>query len=326
MQRSLAHDGSYGSAAGKARRIACCVMTLLLLTCVPTSTASGAGPIVLVLSSDAAPYVQAQGGLNAQLAAQHCTTRSVTLAEATQNLADLTTAPAVVAIGTSAALTLQKVLPAPTPLVYCMVADPGNSGLAQGRATYGVSTDIPLKAQFALVAEALPQTRTIGILYHADTPEGQRHLKMVQDALPGGWQLQAVAIERSDSIAGAIDELAKKHVDVIWTAPDASIYDTASVRALLLAGLRTNTPVFGFSPAFVRAGALLGIGVDPQAQGRQAAILTAALLQNPADPQRPRVAAAEHFQIAVNLIVASKLGVQLPQEFLGRATHTFKER
>ena len=117
----------------------------------------------------------------------------------------------------------------------------------------------------------------------------------------------------------------KQRVDMVWTAPDSTLYDTASVRALLLAALRTNTPVFGYSTAFVKAGALVGIGVDPEAQGQQAATLALQLLKGAGDAKTSRVNPPENFQIAVNLIVASQIGVQLPPEFVQRATYTYKE-
>ena len=55
----------------------------------------------------------------------------------------------------------------------------------------------------------------------------------------------------------------------------ATALNSSSMVAKPGRGLRTNVPVFGFSPAFVRAGALVGVGVDPAAQGQQAATLTA---------------------------------------------------
>ena len=42
-------------------------------------------------------------------------------------------------------------------------------------------------------------------------------------------------------------------------------------------------PVWGFSTAFVRAGALIGVGVEPRSQGTQAADVLIKLLDN--DPR-----------------------------------------
>jgi putative tryptophan/tyrosine transport system substrate-binding protein len=300
------------------------ILFAVLLLALAGNVAS-ANDVIVVLSQNAVPYAQAEGGLKDQLSTHKINTRTLLLQDAARNPADLYAASAVVAVGTPAAVWLHNNLPAPTPLLYCMVADPTAAGLTTGRTSCGITTDVPLSQQFALIAEALPNARTVGILYRANAPDATRQIQRILDALPRGWQLASVPIDQSSSIADAIDDLTKRHVDVVWTAPDSTIYDTASVRALLLATLRTNTPVFGFSPAFVRAGALVGIGVDPQAQGQQVAGLTLQVLQTPDSKTIQQINPAGKFQIAVNLIVADKLGLQLPQDLVHRATYTFKE-
>jgi putative tryptophan/tyrosine transport system substrate-binding protein len=291
--------------------------------------ASGAqaANVVIVQSGDAAPYAQAETGLKKQFAEQKHEVRTVTLQDVSAKGLDATLGKSmdlVVAVGTPAAVWLHGKLPATTPLVYCMVADPTAAGLAEGRETFGVSTDVPLKTQFSLIEEALPAARTLGILYRAKAPEGPLLVKNIQESLPKDWKLKAIAIDSYPSIADAIEALMKEHVDIVWTTADAKVYDTASVRALLLASLRTNTPVFGFSPAFVKAGALLGIGVDPQAQGKQAAALGLRLLaKEPETP--PRVNPPDSPQIAVNLIVAGQINVSLPETVIRRASSVHRE-
>jgi putative tryptophan/tyrosine transport system substrate-binding protein len=290
--------------------------------------AARAGEVVIVLSGDNLPYVQAETGLKKQFATEKRETRSVALRDVSAKGLDATVgdkADLVVAVGTAAAVWLHAQLPAATPLVYCMVADPATFRLTEGRTTYGVSTDVAAKPQLGLIAEALPKARTLGILYRSNTLQGQRQIKNLEETLPKDWQLKPVALDKYDSVADAVDALMKQQVDVVWTTADSTVYDTASVRALLLASLRTNTPVFGYSAAFVKAGALFGISVDPEAQGKQAATLALTLLKGAGDTKLQLVNAPESFQIAVNLIVASQIGLQLPADIVQRATFTFKE-
>jgi putative tryptophan/tyrosine transport system substrate-binding protein len=285
--------------------------------------AARAQQITVVLSSDAAPYTQAQAGLTEELAVRKIQPRTILLQTVAANPADLPAASTVVAIGTPAAVWLHKNLPRSSRLIYCMVSDPAAAGLADARAAHGVTTDVSLKQQFGLIAEALPNTHTVGILYRANSPESNALIRRTLNALPDHWQLVSVAVDQRPSIAAAIDDLTRRQVDIIWTTPDPAIYDTATVRTLLLASLRTNIPVFGFSTAFVRAGAILGVGVDASAQGRRAADLTLQLLSTPDAANLPQITAADHFPIAVNLVVAERLGIQLPQDLVGRATDTF---
>jgi ABC-type uncharacterized transport system substrate-binding protein len=83
--------------------------------------------------------------------------------------------------------------------------------------------------------------------------------------------------------------------------------------------------VFGFSPAFVRAGALLGVGVDPAAQGEQAAGIALQVIGKTWDEQQPPLQAPASFQLAVNQIVAGQIGVALPRGLVDRAAFVFKE-
>jgi ABC-type uncharacterized transport system substrate-binding protein len=240
---------------------------------------------------------------------------------------------AFIAVGTRAAALLHAKLDAATPLVYCMVSDPETLGLAEGRQTFGVSTNVPLAAQFQLIAEALPAAKAVGLLYRSEGEKSARLLKSVKESLPKGMRLEAVAVDKHESVAKAIEALLAQEVDVVWTSPDATVYDVATVRSLLLTSIRKNTPVFGFSPAFVRAGALLGVGIDPRSQGKQAAGIVHQVLQRktPATQSakpltREQCFPQAEFQIAVNLIVARKLSIALPKALVQRATQVFDEK
>ena len=232
---------------------------VLFLAALPAARAD----VVIVKSSDAPPYQQAEATFRQRLSAVQV--RSVLVKE----LADtgigsaISTTDTVVAIGTPAATWLHAQLPAGIELVYCMVANADDAGLLKGSPCWGVTMEVSLSEQFKLIAEALPSARTVGTLYRSDTAAGRAGLQAMKDNLPAGWRLEAVAANDFSSVADAIDALTHKSVDVIWTSADQKVYDTAAVRTLLLAALREKIPVWGFSPAFVRAGRCWGWGSIP---------------------------------------------------------------
>jgi putative tryptophan/tyrosine transport system substrate-binding protein len=296
------------------------IIALILLL----SGVASAADIVIVKSSDAEPYAQAEEPLRSQFAAHQHKVRTVVLADVnSKGIASLGTPGAVLAVGTPAATWLHGNLPPATPLVYCMVANPAGMGLAEGRASYGVTTDIPYSVQFQVIAEALPNARTVGTLYRSDNPESRRQLKALESALPAGWRIESVAVNDNPSVAAAIDALVRKRIDLVWTGPDSAVYDSAAVRSLLLAALRNQVPVWGFSPAFVRAGAMLGVGVDPRAQGAQAAEVALRILENPA-ARIEKAIAPSTYQLAVNPVVAEQLGIQVPERLIRRAQFVFR--
>lgn len=308
------------------------VATVVLAALALTARDARAADVTIVLSSQASPYVKAETELKTRLVGLGQTTRTIDIGELVKKPDPGRSSGAMfVAVGTPATVWLQANLPAQTPLVYCMTSDARTPAKVTGRKIAGVSTNVPLGVQFGLIAEALPRATTIGLLYRSDNQNSARMLAEAKAKLPKGLKLHAVAVDKHESVAKAIDALLAGAVDAVWTAPDSSVYDMATVRSLLLAAIRSRTPVFGFSPAFVRAGALLGVGIEPAHQGRQAAGIVDLLLKaTPAtssgattQPRPEQLCPAPEFELAVNLIVARELSITLPKSLVSRAVHVF---
>jgi ABC-type uncharacterized transport system substrate-binding protein len=284
-----------------------------------------AAEVAVVLSGDAAPYRAARTGLVEGLAARGHHAHSYALEDlrTRDDLSRLSPA-AFVAVGSAAAAFLRRHLPAGTLLAYCLVADPDGLGLGGPPRTVGIATEVPLAVQVDLIRQALPATRSVGMLYRDDA-DGRALRERLRAALPEGWRLAAVAVDHHASVAAAIDALLQRDVDIVWTAADASVYDAGTVRSLLLSALRRRVPVFGFSTPFVRAGAVLGVGFDAHAHGLQAAeVLDRALTARQAGAWEPEGGQVPVFEVSVNLIAAERLGVELTPPVIERASHVFR--
>jgi ABC-type uncharacterized transport system substrate-binding protein len=271
--------------------------------------------ILVVLSGGEAPYLQAKEAIEQLLASEGCEVSAV------QN--DTITKPPTnydgyIGVGTKAAANLQGKVPSSKPLVYCMVANPAAAGLED---MSGVSTDVSLRAQFELIGKALPRARTLGALCHPESVIGPDE---IQAAAPENWRIETVMVTECDSTADAIAQLMGRNVDVVWTAADSRVYTAAAVRSLLLESLRRKVPVFGFSASFVRAGALIGTGINPADQGRQAGELISRMLSgNSTSGESPQSIEPE-YEIAVNKIVAESLSVSIPDDVMRRADVVFE--
>jgi len=316
-------DGLHFRAASPAFMPTLLLRLLAVLSLLSCTTAFG--DVVIVKSSDAEPYKQAEATLHDELAAPNCSVRSVLVKQLAESGIgpSISTTDTVVAVGTSAAAWLHSQLPGGVELVYCMVNNADEVGLLKGGDCWGVTTNIPIAEQFKLIAEALPSARTVGALYASDTSAGRDALQAIKDHLPRDWRVEAIAVNDYSSVAEAIEALTLKKVDVIWTTSDSKIYDAAAVRALLLSSLRSKIPVWGYSPAFVRAGALIGVGVDPRAQAAQAADLIKQLKQHK-DSVVEKAQPPREYQIALNLIVADQLNIEIPDSLIQRATYVFR--
>lgn len=324
--------GRWRPGYARAARGILAVATVVLAALALTARDARAADITIVLSSQAGPYVKAEAELKARLVGLGHTTRTIEIGELVKKPDPGGGSGAMfVGVGTPATAWLKANLPAQTPLVYCMTSDAKAPATVTGRRMAGVSINVPLSAQFALIAEALPRATTIGVLYRSDNENSARMLAGAKAELPKSWKIQAVAVDKHESVAKAIDTLLTGAVDVVWTAPDSSVYNVATVRSLLLAAIRSRTPVFGFSPAFVRAGALLGVGIEPARQGRQAAAVVDLLLKAAGatssgattQPRPEQLCPDPEFELAVNLIVARELSITLPKSLVSRAVHVF---
>ncbi len=308
-------------------------IAILPLMLIVLASLSHASEILIVSSSEAAPYIQAQNALEKHLTAEGYKTQAIMLTELRNKLDSIISddTKALVAVGSPATVWLHKRVSPPVLLTYCMVADPAGAALDdKDPPVLGISTDVPIKSQFKLISEALPRAHRVGMLYYSKTEKGKSFLKRVKANLPKGWILEAVAIDQHKTVSEAIRALFKSDIDIVWTFPDPLIYNRATVRTLLLTSIRKKVPVFGYSLAFVKAGSLLGVAINPETQGKQAATLTHQLLRrkskgqgevdvNPKDRRQ-----AEKFEIALNLIVAEQLSIDLPESLKKRAKHIFK--
>lgn len=291
-----------------------------VLCCFPVA-AQAVDEIVLVLSSDARPYLDAAESLESSLRNEQLSSKTVLSKELAAfgfNSFKRKHSPKFwVAIGSRAAAQLNTLLPASTQFVFCMVANPEKVGIDSGREhVAGVSVSKSLAEQFAIIQIAMPELNSIGMLYRSSSEESMHGLARVKKQLPEEWRLEAVDVDAMNSVSSAIQDVFQRNVHLVWTKVDASIYNRATVKSLLLASLRSGIPVFGFSGSLVKAGALLGFEADPVLQGKYAASMVLKCL----DQNTPKPCfVASGVTLSVNLVVADRLGITLPAELLNQA-------
>jgi len=302
------------------------VLPLILVSFASLALASES---LIVVSSNAVPYLAAQTAIEERLSGMGYTSHSVDLVDFSLAGLDSSLYDVAIAVGTAATALLYQRLPSAVPLVYCLVGDPAAAGLDASRPIHGICATVPVETQFALIAEALPKVRKIGMLYRASDSAGRERVERVRSALPQQWRLEDVAIDDHDNVARAIAHLLAQDIDIVWTAVDRSVYDESTIRYLLLAALRHQVPVFGYSIPFVRAGALLGLGVEPRQQGIEAAneayrLAREVQMESTESNANHKLHLAEPaFKLAVNSAVAVRLSIDLPQTLLDRAAYDF---
>lgn len=290
-----------------------------LLILVGFSLRLPAQEVLVISSSEAAHYKSAAQVAALQVQSAGYSVRSLALSQLSVETLNANDTRAFITIGGEATSYIDQQAPVEIPLIYCLVSMPESLSLNHLRPISGISTNISANDQFTLIAEALPKVRTIGMLYHSQSPKSMQILEQAQEALPRGWRLHAIAIDKYSSASKAITALFKERVDLIWTIPDSAIYNRSSIRSLLLMSIRNRIPVFGFSTTMVRSGALFGVSIIPSEQGRQAASLLLEQLKSSHQESHSNPPRSPKFVIAINQAVSDQLRINVSSTVTQRA-------
>jgi putative tryptophan/tyrosine transport system substrate-binding protein len=201
------------------------------------------------------------------------------------------------------------------PLVYMMAADSFPDSLSAGRAT-GVSMNVSPDVQMDIFAKALPDIKTIGVLYN---PEKTGFL--VREALLylRGKPIRLVAetIKSPQDISRKLDRI-KSDIDAFWMLPDVTLAAPEALEILLLFSLENRIPILTFSEKYVEIGALMSIGTDPFDMGIQAGEMAEKILSG-ADPKTVLPEYARKTVITINETIGKKLGIRLGGDILKQA-------
>lgn len=297
----------------RAWRAGACALAMSLATLLGSGTRDLCDAPTIIVVSDSDKHLQeAAEGVRDALDARS------TIVPLDQFRADctLTTGHRYVGVGPAAASFLALSAPSEVSVSFCMLPSADRAGIADRRGLVGVTTSVAAADQLDLIRRTLPAARRIGVLHRAGSQASREALGDLR-AAASGLTIVAVDLDAESSVAAGIEKLTGANPDVIWTFADPGVYDAASVRSLLIASIRTKTPVFGFSAGVVRAGALFGIDIDPHAQGAQLAELLNTT------PDACGIESAE-LRPVVNLIVAEQLGVEIPSAVKSQAVEVFR--
>ncbi len=211
------------------------------------------------------------------------------------------------------------------PVVFASVLNPVTSGLVQsydkpGDKVTGASLDIDLGMQIERFRELVPSTKKLGIFYSDRT---KYIIEQARDlALDRSVQIIGYEISSQKDVPRGIDSLTRS-CDGILAIPDELIYTPQSTRFILLESFRSKVPVMGFSPSFVKSGALFALIVDHKFVGVQAGLLVVKVLKGiPAGLLA--VTTPEAPYLYINRNTAEKMRLDIPSEYYSVAKEVYE--
>jgi ABC-type uncharacterized transport system substrate-binding protein len=188
------------------------------------------------------------------------------------------------------------------PVIATMVLHPPNPDDLRAHVDLALSVGTLL----AEVKLLLPQRRRVGII------RSRAHASQTAAAVEAAARQQGytAVVMDCDGPAELLQALAalKGRVDLVLCPPDADLYNSVTIKPLILASLEQRLPIVGFSSAFVRAGAVAGVYPDYRDIGRQTGELAGHLLRG---EDASREEAPRKVNAAVNQRVAHLLGVDI---------------
>ncbi len=201
-----------------------------------------------------------------------------------------------------------------SPVVACLVLNADNL-LQSGNVTV-VALDFPLETQVAWIRKFLPDAKNIGILYNP--AEGRNRIELADRLLrKAGMTLYTREVAKPQDLPEALEKMAKKPVDALWSLPDPLIYSPQTAKPILLFSFRNRIPLIGLSDAWVRAGALYALEWNYEEVGRQCAATAVKLTQS---SKGLPLALPNKVYYSVNARTARHMNLEIPSELQKEAS------
>jgi putative tryptophan/tyrosine transport system substrate-binding protein len=265
------------------RRVSCALWAALVL--VPAQYAGAAGDVVVVRSSDLAPYKAVQEALATGLG-QPIREINLTSADGKEQLGvALGEAPAlVVAIGPDAGRALAT-LKAAVPILLALMPS---------AAKVGLDPKTPLVPMYATpsrtlreITALLPSAKRLGVVYDPAVSKA-----LVDECAVAAASARLTVVREEvgsrQEIANAVRGLVGK-VDALWLLPDSTVITADSFKFIMQNALSAKVPVVGFTEGMAKAGALFSVEASYADIGAKAAHAAKRLLAQGSEIGRAHV-------------------------------------
>ncbi len=197
------------------------------------------------------------------------------------------------------------------PIVFSAVTDPLGSGFvlnleSSGNNVTGISDLTPVRKQFELIKEILPEAKAVGTIYNAAEPNSILTNELAKEACADlGLKLIEATISSSADVLLAARSLVGK-VDAIYISTDNAT--VSALDAVVQVTNENNIPLVLADPTTLKQGALVALGFNYYQHGQQTAPIVIKILEG-AKPTDIPVQFAKNVQLAVNLDTAKEIGM-----------------
>lgn len=176
-----------------------------------------------------------------------------------------------------------------------------------GKSCSAMVLDQPIERQIRLIKAIFGETGKIGLL----TTQGSEQLarKYADSARRHRMQAEKEVIETAEDLVPGLERLLKRS-QYLLAIPDPVIFNTATLKHILLTAYRYRQPVIAFSPGYVRAGALAAVYSAPEDVADDISAWLSGWLSS-GSVSLPAPMSPTSFRIEYNDWVARSLGINI---------------
>lgn len=212
------------------------------------------------------------------------------------------------------------------PIVFTAVSDPVGAQLVKsmekpGGNVTGLSDLSPVVDHIKLIKEVAPNVKTIGFLYNSGEANSVSLLEALKAAAKeGGLNVVESAATKSSEVQGAARALIGK-ADLIYIPTDNTII--SALEGAVSVAEEAKIPLMTADTDSVSRGAFIALGFNYYDVGKQTGEVVVRILKGEKPGDIP-VNVAAGTDLVVNLIAAQKMGIEIPQAVVDRASKVIK--
>ncbi len=283
--------------------------------CCAEGSDSDSYQIIVFVSKNIRPYIEAVDGLRGQLAKSIVADVEVIMLDryapkARADLADRFSGESdvglVAAIGPeAAAFVWESFKGAAFPKIYSIILNP-EKVIGAIETAAGISLNIPPDEQLKVIRQGFPSVERIGIFY-----DPVYNLDFYEKASKAAFELDVDLVPLSVGSKKDIPFLLQEcwdSVDCIWLIPDRTVISESIAQYIIKQAVLQKIPVIGYNQFFYDSGAAMAFVFDYNDLGRQSAELIADILQQQESGSRTPV-----FKAWLNKTVLEKLNIEISQ-------------
>lgn len=202
------------------------------------------------------------------------------------------------------------------PIVFSAVTSPEAAGI-EGDNITGTSDRIPVEKIFSLAKELTPGIKKVGFVYNSGEANSLAVIQEAKDYLKSqGIEFEEATITNTSELQQTAQSLAEK-CDALFSPIDNTVASAMAVLSDIACEMKK--PLYVGADSMVIDGGLATVGIDYTVLGKETADIATEIIKGKSPSEIP-YKVLDNFAVLINKETAEKIGVNIPQEILDKAT------